>query len=136
MLHSVVSNVKKIILRFGNIDETVDRVTENKFVKTEYKGKKVYYNGVLVGTVTTTGTQSHSLPVFCRWTNNTYSYYATTKINGLKIWASGTPVRDYVPAIDSNNVGFMFDRVTHTIFDNAGTGSFNYGNVVPNKLRN
>ena len=47
-----------------------------------------------------------------------------------------TLVRDYIPAIDSDNVGFMFDRVTHTIFDNAGTGSFTYGNIVPNRLRN
>lgn len=35
-------------------------------------------------------------------------------------------VRDYIPAIDENGVGFMFDRVSHTIYDNAGTGTFGY----------
>ena len=57
------------------------------------------------------------------------------KIYGAEITNGTEIIADYVPAIDSNNVGFMFDRVTHTIFDNAGTGSFTYGSLVPNKIR-
>lgn len=130
MLYSETSNVKKIVLRFGNVDETVDRVAEDRFVKTEYKGKKVYYNGVLVGTVTTTGTQSHSLPVFCRWTNTAYSYYATTKINKLKIWESGTLVRDLIPVLDWNMTPCMYDKVSGQFFYNQGTGDFSYGREI------
>lgn len=44
-----------------------------------------------------------------------------------KIFDNDTLVRDYIPAHDENGVGFMFDRVTHTIFDNAGNGEFLYG---------
>ena len=43
-----------------------------------------------------------------------------------KIWENNVLIRDYVSAIDQNGVGFMFDKVTHTIFDNAGTGNFAY----------
>lgn len=44
----------------------------------------------------------------------------------MKIYDNGTLVRDYIPAIDENGVGYMFDRVSHTIYDNAGTGAFGY----------
>ena len=63
------------------------------------------------------------------------SEYTSSKVYNLKMWQGSNIVRDYIPAIDSNNVGFMFDRVTHTIFDNKGTGSFNYGSLVFNKIR-
>ena len=46
-------------------------------------------------------------------------YYFEAEQNGNKIC-------DFIPSIDENGVGFMFDRVTHTIFDNAGTGAFKY----------
>ena len=53
--------------------------------------------------------------------------YGTSKQTELKIYENGVLVRDYISAIDENNVGFMFDKVTHTIYDNAGTGEFLYG---------
>lgn len=57
------------------------------------------------------------------------------KINIFKIYDNSILIRDFIPAIDSNNVGFMFDRVTHTIYDNAGSGSFTYGSNIRNNLR-
>lgn len=41
-------------------------------------------------------------------------------------YSDGTNSVDMVPAIDENGVGFMLDRVSHTIYDNAGTGAFKY----------
>lgn len=41
-------------------------------------------------------------------------------------YSDGTKSVDMVPAIDENGVGFMFDRVSHTCFLNAGQGSFKY----------
>ena len=58
------------------------------------------------------------------------------KINRFRIWDNNTLVCNLVPAKDSNNVGFMFDRVTHSILDNVGTGSFTYGSSIKNNLRN
>lgn len=46
------------------------------------------------------------------------------KIYSTKLYNNNVLIRDYIPAVDENGVGFMFDRVTHTIFDNVGTGQF------------
>ena len=48
------------------------------------------------------------------------------KIYSTKLYENDILVRNYIPAVDENGVGFMFDRVSHTIFNNAGTGVFNY----------
>ena len=48
------------------------------------------------------------------------------EIYGVEITKGQEVIADFIPAIDELGVGFMFDRVTHTIFDNAGTGEFNY----------
>lgn len=42
---------------------------------------------------------------------------------------SGSLLGDFRPAVDENGVGFMFDQVTHSISDNAGTGVFSYPDV-------
>lgn len=39
---------------------------------------------------------------------------------------NGEYIRDMYPAIDENGVGYMFDKVTHSIFNNAGTDAFKY----------
>ena len=52
---------------------------------------------------------------------------ASGKMWSYKHKRNGSYLRDMYPAIDENGVGFMFDKVTHTIFDNQGTGAgFNY----------
>lgn len=44
----------------------------------------------------------------------------------FRIYDNDILVRDYIPAIDENGTAYLFDRVTHTIYDNAGQGSFKY----------
>ena len=77
-------------------------------------------------TSTSLTSSAKSLYLFA-FNDNGSVVYGTSKQTELKIYESGVLVRDYIPAIDENGVGFMFDRVTHTIFDNAGTGEFLYG---------
>lgn len=47
----------------------------------------------------------------------------------LKLYDENTLVRDYIPSIDENNNVFMFDRVSHSCFLNAGTGTFKHSPV-------
>ena len=42
-------------------------------------------------------------------------------------YENGIPVKDLIPAIDENGIPYMLDNVSHTIYDNAGTGTFAYG---------
>lgn len=55
---------------------------------------------------------------------------SSNRMYSCKIYKGEVLVRDYIPAIDENGVGFMFDRVTHAIFDNLGTGTFIAGKIV------
>ena len=43
-----------------------------------------------------------------------------------KFWQNGVLVRDYI-AVRKNGVGYMYDRVSKSLYGNAGTGAFEYG---------
>ena len=86
-------------------------------------------NGNRIITSTTTGEVNTNLTLWLFSRNQGYfqaGWSSVIKMYSCKIYEVNTLVRDYKPAIDENGVGFMFDRVTHTIFDNAGTGYFKY----------
>ena len=59
-----------------------------------------------------------------------YTYGSKTRIWGYRHKRNGSLIRDYIPAIDENGKGFMFDRISHTIFDNMGSGEFLYGDKI------
>lgn len=52
---------------------------------------------------------------------------ASAKYYSSRWWDGETLVRDFIPCKDENNVGFMFDTVSGTVYENAGTGSFIVG---------
>ena len=54
--------------------------------------------------------------------DSTSDYTSSGRIWRYKHKRNGVYLRDMYPAIDENGIGFMFDKVTHTIFDNKGTG--------------
>ena len=76
-----------------------------------------------------TGTLSpYNYFLFARNVSGTpnFEYAEPVAIKYVKIFDNDTLVRDYLPMIDEFGVGAMFDKVTHSIFDNAGTGAFKY----------
>ena len=89
----------------------------------------IYCDGVLKGSKTNeTITSTVPMALFARMTSaagafndsgNHTMYYA-------KIWNNGDLVRDYYPAIDETGKAFLFDKVSHQIFDNQGTGDLSY----------
>ena len=81
-----------------------------------------------VGTITGTFESTQNITLF-RVTSSS-PIYCYAKIYYLKIWDNNTLVRDFIPCIDENNVPYMFDKVTHSAFLNAGTSDFLYGNPV------
>lgn len=48
----------------------------------------------------------------------------------FRVYDNDVLIRDFIPAMDENQVGFMFDKVTHTIYDNKGTGTFSCGDKI------
>ena len=96
----------------------------NRHVLKQVKNE-LYFDGNLVYTFSTsTFTQNFSAPLM----NFNFTNYnpASAKYYSSKWWNGNTIIRDYIPAIDENGVGFMFDKVSHTCFLNAGTGVFKY----------
>ena len=96
------------------------------------------YNGTnCITTNTTTGESvitprspastftTNPICLFAVNTGGAIGQYLSGRIYYYK-YSDGTKSVDMVPAIDENGVGFMFDRVQHTIYDNAGTGAFKY----------
>ena len=85
----------------------------------------VYFDGTLINTF---DNATFSITDDAPLGNFNYTNYtpALAKYYRSKWWDNDTLVRDYIPAIDENGVGFMFDRVTHSCFLNAGTGDFKY----------
>lgn len=55
-----------------------------------------------------------------------YTYGTKTRIWKYRHKRNGILIRDYIPAVDENGKSFMFDKVSHTIFDNKGTGEFSH----------
>jgi len=90
--------------------------------------KKCYLDGVLKRENIPYGTATVTYPMFIFSSNMNGTSWRTSsfKLYYCKIIDNGVLVRDYLPAIDENGVGFLFDKVTHTIYDNAGTGVFKY----------
>ena len=90
----------------------------------------LYVDGDFKGTQTTvTNTSTYPIALFGRTTNAAGTSVADVGNNTFyycKIWNEGSLVRDYIPARDENDIAFMFDKATHTIYDKIGSGKFKY----------
>lgn len=82
------------------------------------------YTGALVPVAPTDTTISFWL--FGRHGLNTANTFASARIYAAKLWQSGVLVRSYVP-VRVGQVGYLFDRVSGTLFGNAGTDAFTIG---------
>lgn len=71
---------------------------------------------------------TQEIALFCQHRGSTYDQWATSSFYYAKFWLNNELIRNFQPAYDENDVGFMLDEVEHVIYDNAGSGSFSYGN--------
>ena len=55
------------------------------------------------------------------------THFFTGRLYYLKIYDNGTLVRDFIPAVDGNNVAGLYDKVGDIFYYNQGTGSFSVG---------
>ena len=105
---------------------SVPSVVLNKTVEAVLRKGYASWNGVSGNPGTSITPTTLTAYMFARNANGTAANFFIGKIYSCLIKDNNTTVRDYIPAIDENGVGFMFDRVSHTIYDNAGTGAFSY----------
>lgn len=90
---------------------------------------KVYdTNNTLVNTLTATAsTFNNNLNIYLfAMNNNGSALFYSHKIYAVKIYEGTTLVRDYIPVRDGT-VGCLYDKVSGTLFYNAGSGNFTCG---------
>lgn len=98
------------------------------------------YNHVIIDSSVTTvsnkkgGTaNSGNICLFNRNLTNIVSRNIGLKIYDFQIYDNGVLVRDFIP-VRVSQVGYMYDKVSGTLFGNEGTGSFTFGNDVQREL--
>lgn len=121
-----ISSENKTIFEDENINETIAHT-----VKAEIDGSNLisYLDGVEVQTTPiVTVTSTRTLNLFANYSPDT-AYNFIGKWYYLKMWtADGSLFRHFRPAVrDTDGVVGVYDMVTATFYENAGTGAF----VVP-----
>jgi hypothetical protein len=89
-------------------------------------------NLTLDGTTLTTGAfQATTLPIYLFALNNNGSAtcHPSCRIYSFKIYKSNSLVLDFIP-VRVGQVGYMYDKISGTLFGNAGSGNFIIGNDV------
>ena len=69
---------------------------------------------------------SYNAYIFAVNNRGSASYNVSAKLYSFKIYNGLTLVRDYIP-VRVGQVGYLYDKVSRTLFANAGTGSFILG---------
>lgn len=139
-----ITNPSPSRIRFGNTDNTTEAgaVNLNTFYKYDTNKNELTVrdsSGTVLNTyalnATTAFTTNGNILIFKLGDTST-QYIGKIKVKGATIKNSGVLVRDFIPCKDENNVGFMFDKVSGTVYLNAGTGAFSFGEpVYTSKLR-
>ena len=138
----VRNTANKLGYTYGNdtANVAIAEITTNTFYKIKSimaaNSQKMYLNNVEIGS-STNGDLNYDLSnpnyiyMFVSQYPNTVGVngYCNVRVKNAKWYFNNTLVRDYIAAVDENGIGFMFDKVTHTIFDNVGIGKFNYAAV-------
>jgi len=75
------------------------------------------------GTVSSVG-YPRNIYIYAMNESNGVHHYAIARVYSFKIYKSGSLVRDFVPALDDNQVACMYDKITEAFYYNKGTGSF------------
>ena len=118
-------NTGGLKIDYGSSAVTTDFRVVNQKIHLKKEKEKNYIDGNLY---TANKVQTFSVvPTFLLFSVQNGDGTTATKgdmaLYMAKIWSNDVLVRDYKPAYDENGVAFMFDRVTHTIYDNKGTGA-------------
>ena len=77
---------------------------------------------------------THTIPIFCRWRNESLGYnaFSSIKLYYFKLYtASNTLARDLVPCYRKSDwVIWMYDLVNNQFYTNSWSGTFSKGNDV------
>jgi hypothetical protein len=126
-----VYSTTRVAPHFGTITNVYANFSRNVFhiVTADYRYLKVDNTTTNTKAAAFTPEQDVNIYLFARSNNNTPTTHRACYIGYLKMWKNSVLVRDYIP-VRVGTTGYMYDKVSQTLFGNAGTGAFTYGNDV------
>ena len=140
-LYIAKSHTNKLAFGYGNVSDipTTRTLTQaeytsiHKYVLDMPNGKGYFDDEEFSFTPVNTATFNQNFYIFT-WNSGSWS---AQKQNGKKryarLWDNGVLVRNFIPAKrNSDDVVGMYDTVSETFFENAGTGEFIAGPEVSN----
>lgn len=77
--------------------------------------------------ITNSYTTNQNYFIFARKAQGGGIQSRTSRFKSFKMWKNDVLLRDFIAVRDNNNVGYMYDRVSGTLFGNSGTDSFTLG---------
>lgn len=84
-------------------------------------------------TTTVNSNLKNSITIFCGRASGSsgapLDYYSSAKCYGFKIYASGTLIKNFVPALRKDGTIGLYDTVDEAFHANAGSGVFTYGTI-------
>ena len=116
---------------FGN-NTTLDvALNGDEPIEAELSQQGLYVNGALTwAPAASTFTVKQNMVLMALNRNGNISEYLTGKLYYVKLYSGTTLVRDFIPCEDSTGEVGLWDNVTSTFYQNAGTGSFTAGPEV------
>ena len=114
---------------FNDRQTSTAKLTTNTYYVIDKNRNICNFNSSTLTNVDSTFTVNYPLTIFAL--NNAGSI--TSGVNPLancyyfKIYDNDVLVRDFIPVRDENNVGYLLDLLTNTLYGNAGSGSFAIG---------
>lgn len=112
------------------VDSTIPAVLTTPHV-IEANSTNAKIDGTVIGNTNSyTFTETSNLFIFAMSSNNTAINNAIGRIYYYKIYNGSTLVRDFIPAVDQDNVACLYDLVEGKFYYNQGTGSFMAGNTT------
>lgn len=86
----------------------------NRHVIDYYNNRRIYIDGVQYASGLETFSGGGEIYVFAR--NGNGPAYSNIRLFGLKMYDSGSLVRDFLPALDSNKIPCLWDNVSKSYF--------------------
>lgn len=122
---SNISTISLPVNEYIDIDAIIDFDNKRWYVTFSYSGDEYTFNGNVYNTTTYNCTTSLLLFSDHRQDISVIAY--PLKMKFMKIIVDDVLTRDYIP-VRVDTTGYMYDKVSSTLFGNAGTGDFILGN--------
>jgi len=85
----------------------------------------VYFNDTVAFTSTATQfTCPHNIVIFADNDNGSVNEFSKIRFFGCKLYNKNVLIRDFIPALDENDVACVYDRVEQKYYYNQGSGKF------------